>query len=371
MMDNTLGNNSKFADDGTIWHTGPDLKELKLKISQDISEVLDWTRNWRINVSVEKSEFCFFSTRNIPDSENTLQVNNNNFTYNSSTKILGVILDEHMTFSNHIDHVERISNAALHTIREIKGISKMSRTKLLQIYNSLVRSVIEYSSPVWQVVSSDKMRSLEAVQRKGLALCLGLPATAGREALEVEANIIPIDLRIKEIALREIAKIQSKSIEEPVKQQLEKYNAAENMYERLTSPFGKAINQAVDMYKSTNVDIKLMEPEYTYHAGCQLLMKKTPQYWSRLGSSKSRTEEQVALSKEIVSQIVGDSLDSSIIAFTDGSCQGNPGPCGAGAVIFQDNERPVNLKRHVAHRGSILLPELVAILLIQHIRYTG
>ena len=35
-------------------------------------------------------------------------------------------------------------------------------------------------------------------------------------------------------------------------------------YERLTSPFGKAVNQAIDMYKTTNVDIKLIEPEYTH-----------------------------------------------------------------------------------------------------------
>jgi hypothetical protein len=41
--------------------------------------------------------------------------------------------------------------------------------------------------------------------------------------MEVEGNILPVDLRIEEIAVREIAKIQSKNIAEPVKQQLEEY----------------------------------------------------------------------------------------------------------------------------------------------------
>jgi hypothetical protein len=50
---------------------------------------------------------------------------------------------------------------------------------------------------------------------------LGLPATSGREAMKVEGNMLPVDLRIEEIAVREIAKIQSKNIAEPVKQQLE------------------------------------------------------------------------------------------------------------------------------------------------------
>ena len=56
------------------------------------------------------------------------------------------------------------------------------------------------------------MKKLEAIQRKGLSICLRLPTTSGREAMEVEGNILPVDLRIEEIAVREIAKIQSKTL---------------------------------------------------------------------------------------------------------------------------------------------------------------
>jgi hypothetical protein len=33
--------------------------------------------------------------------------------------------------------------------------------------------------------------------------------------------------------------------------------------------YGKAMNQTVDMFKATKVDIKLIEPEVTYKAGDQ------------------------------------------------------------------------------------------------------
>ena len=49
---------------------------------------------------------------------------------------------------------------------------------------------------------------------------------------------------------------------------------------------------------------------------------------------------------------------------TTSSCLTNPGPCGAGAVIYQEHHPPVCLKRPVCRRGSILLGELVAILII-------
>jgi hypothetical protein len=49
---------------------------------------------------------------------------------------------------------------------------------------------------------------------------------------------------------------------------------------------------------------------------------------SRLGSSKNRSAEQTEESKEVVKDLIGDTTDTTIVAFTDGSCQGNPGPCG-------------------------------------------
>ena len=41
--------------------------------------------------------------------------------------------------------------------------------------------------------------------------------------MEVEANIVPIDLRLEEMGVLEIAKIQFKNISEPIRQQLEEY----------------------------------------------------------------------------------------------------------------------------------------------------
>ena len=51
---------------------------------------------------------------------------------------------------------------------------------------------LEYAAAVWQ---SGKNELLDRVQRRGLALCLGVPATASLEALQVEAGVLPLDLR--------------------------------------------------------------------------------------------------------------------------------------------------------------------------------
>ena len=44
---------------------------------------------------------------------------------------------------------------------------------------------------------------------------LSIPSTAGREAVEVVTNEMPIDSRFAEIAVREMAKIAAKKPNEP------------------------------------------------------------------------------------------------------------------------------------------------------------
>ena len=60
-------------------------------------------------------------------------------------------------------------------------------------------------------------------------------------------------------------------------------------------------------------------------------------------------------SKVIIQSLV-EMSNYNLIVFTDGSCLGNPRPCGSGACIFVPNEtESVMLKRPVTNRGSILL----------------
>jgi hypothetical protein len=40
------------------------------------------------------------------------------------------------------------------------------------------------------------------------------------------------------------------------------------------------MTQAVDMFKATKVDIKLIEPEVTYKAGVDVMITRAPSYWS-------------------------------------------------------------------------------------------
>ena len=167
--------------------------------------------------------------------------------------------------------------------------------------------IMEYGSTIWQCSKSTAL--LDRVQRK--ALCFGFPNTSSLEAMEVAVVILPLKFRFAGTAVRDIAKIKSKSMDKLIKQ----------------TP-----------------------------SNC---LQTT--YWSRLDSSKSRTHEQAELGKGMAMDRMIEAPEDTTFTFTDGSCQPNPGPFGAGAVLYPPHLDQLPLKKPVSKRGSILLGELVAV----------
>ena len=84
--------------------------------------------------------------------------------------------------------------------------------------------------------------------------------------------------------------------------------------------------------------------------------------WSNLGNSGTRTQIQKHRAKQIASNHI-NTLGKRIIAFTDGSAIGNPGPCGAGTAIYWNGikELPSVHSRPVSELSNSYHGELQAI----------
>jgi len=353
----------KFADDGTIWKTGENWLCLMESLQQDFKKLTEWARKWRLKLSLSKTEFCMFSL----DTSVLEEARKFNFSfdgkplkYNSRPKLLGLRLDEKLKFDAHLEDMERKALRTVEMLRKVFVTEKIDTKCRLQLYKALVTPQLEYASAIWQTANCS---SLEKVQRKGLALCLGVPLTAGVEALEVEAGVRPLDIRREELAIRQAAKIMMKDGSTLIKQKWENFIDREET-ERKVTPFGAIEIQVADMCSNTGISLHNLEKGFTYVDALQPT-RRAPEYWHNLGSSKTRTADQNVIAKEIISRMVESCDSTTVVAFTDGSCLGNPGPCGAGACVYPPGgAQPVHLKQPVSVRGSILLGELVAIKMV-------
>ena len=175
--------------------------------------------------------------------------------------------------------------------------------------------------------------------------------------MEVAAGVQPLDLRFQDLIIRETAKIAAKDVSCPIKQQ---FNECQQLRSKGLTPLGRGYLLCLQLKKEADINNIAKEPKF--QPGSLSRIIKKPDYWQTLGSSKSRTRDQQEKA-QLLLQTLAQPRANSAIAFTDGSCLGNPGPCGAGAVV-NFNHTTLELVQPVSHRGSILLAELTAILIV-------
>lgn len=148
---------------------------------------------------------------------------------------------------------------------------------------------MEYGSTVWQTISRSDLGRLENIQKKALALCLDQPLSASKDALEVAAGILPQDLRLNEMAIRDIAKIAAKPQGSPLREKLNEY-LSDDSWERIASPIGLAVSQVMEMKSITGIGVEFIQPEPEFQADALVHTIEKPTYWSQLGSSKTELQ---------------------------------------------------------------------------------
>ena len=133
---------------------------------------------------------------------------------------------------------------------------------MVNLYKSLVLPHLEYAASVWQIGDSER---LNKVQRKCLAVCVGAPLTSWIDALEVEAQVTPLDLRREDLAVRELTKIMAKENNQKVKVCFQYWQVKiEEQHEKYLSPFGMAFMQLNDTISTTGINLSAIEPEFSF-----------------------------------------------------------------------------------------------------------
>ena len=117
----TLNNNAVialFADDVSILTTAHKREDAEATAQSVVSSVVTWSQEWKLNLNVEKSEVCPFSTWS-NDSSWTPSI----FIGNRKVRLLGAILDRSLTFNAHI---KKLTTSLASSIRIIRATTHTS-----------------------------------------------------------------------------------------------------------------------------------------------------------------------------------------------------------------------------------------------------
>ena len=120
MSISNTANFSLYADDTALCTSGKSQVEVMLNFRIELSMIDQWMRANKLTINVNKTKYVVFGTKNqLKDRVDLrLEIGNEPIECVSIFKYLGVVLDESLTFNDHIDFVINKASKKLGIIRK-------------------------------------------------------------------------------------------------------------------------------------------------------------------------------------------------------------------------------------------------------------
>jgi hypothetical protein len=150
-----------FADDCIIYRQIRSLND-QLQLQKDLTALETWSHRWGMQFNAKKCIIMSISRK--PAKVKFYQLDNTILDNVDACTYLGVLISGNLDWSQHISKCAKKANSRLGFLRRnLKGCpQKLKRTG----YVSLIRSLLEYSSVVWDPHLQKDRDAIERVQRK-------------------------------------------------------------------------------------------------------------------------------------------------------------------------------------------------------------
>ena len=156
-----------YADDTNITVAAGSLTELENKINLDLENLNRWLVANRLSLSVAKTEFMVIGShqrvRASGNEEINVEISGKSITRVRKVKSLGLLIDEHLTWKDHVDETVKKISKAIGALKRVRPF--ISVKTALQIYHALIRPYFDqYCSSDWgecSVTLCDKLQKLQ------------------------------------------------------------------------------------------------------------------------------------------------------------------------------------------------------------------
>ena len=134
-----------FADDMTLYITGPNPETLIATVNQELQKLNHWCLTNRLTINVDKTCFMLFSNKNL-DTLPVLKINNSIIKRNAQLKFLGVTYDENITFKFHTQILSQKLSRFSAMLNQLRDFMPCEILKLL--YHAYIYPVLLYCNLV-------------------------------------------------------------------------------------------------------------------------------------------------------------------------------------------------------------------------------
>ena len=153
----------QFADDTSLIFGHKDRKFLTFAIGHDLATIQDWFQANKLTLNVTKSVYVVFGDYNNTLKDLTLKIGETHIPRVSHAKILGLWIDEKLTWNTHIDKTLTKIRSRIGLLKYSKNLLTIHTKRIL--YFAQIYSVISYGIVVWgTMINNARLNDLQRVQ---------------------------------------------------------------------------------------------------------------------------------------------------------------------------------------------------------------
>ena len=175
-----------YADDTTLYfiHSSQDIIEQNLQIA--LNELQTWCRNNGMVLNSAKTKVMFVTTnqkrQRLNNDKLKLFYNDDVLQTINNDKILGVFVDNNLTWSEHVKHVTKKIATNIWLLSKIKAF--LSKEHRIQFYKSYIQPHIDFCSIVWGSASEANKLKIYRLQKRACRVILDYNVDNSREAMK-------------------------------------------------------------------------------------------------------------------------------------------------------------------------------------------
>ena len=154
-----------FADDTNVSYAADSLNELQNVLNSELKSLHNWLITNRLSLNIAKTEFMTIGSRQklrTIDDVITIKINECEINRVDSVKSLGLYIDNHLTWTKHIDKISKKIASAIGALKRIRPY--ITTNTAIQVYQALIQPHFDYCCSVWDGLGetlSCKMQKLQ------------------------------------------------------------------------------------------------------------------------------------------------------------------------------------------------------------------
>ena len=174
---------ANFADDSTPFCFNSSIESLVKDIELDANILVQWFQENYLKLNTDK---CHLLISNHDESV-FVNVGNDAIQCNKTVKLLGILIDNKLDFSEHISKLCKIANQKLHALARISHL--MSKEKLRIILKAFIESQFGYCPLVWMFHSRTLNNRINKIHERALRIIYRDPSLTFQELLQKDKSV--------------------------------------------------------------------------------------------------------------------------------------------------------------------------------------